>query len=404
MKKILSLLLFVTYMSNAQLSEHSIKLSDQAEISVVTCGPFHGEVYSAFGHSAFRVSDPTQGIDAIYNYGVFDYDQPNFYLNFALGKNKYMLGVQDYKRFRDVYIYYNRFIHEQSLDLNNFQKQKLFSYLEWNARPENQYYYYDYFYNNCATKIRDVVLTIFGDSVHFNTEYITTDYTIRELTDFYLKPQPWGDLGIDIGLGLPMDKKAAPLEYMFLHYVESGFDHATIKQNGSTGPLVKEKRTTYETRPEEIPRTIPHPLYVFSFVALFALVLTIRDFKRKKISTWFDMILFATVGLTGVLLLFLWFFTDHKASAKNFNLLWAVPTHLIAAVALMNSSAWLKRYFLCTAVLAIITLLSWPVLPQMLHYALIPLAATLGMRGFAQFYWRNKVGKLPVVDTHVQTY
>ncbi len=154
MKKILSLLLFVTYMSNAQLSEHSIKLSDQAEISVVTCGPFHGEVYSAFGHSAFRVSDPTQGIDAIYNYGVFDYDQPNFYLNFALGKNKYMLGVQDYKRFRDVYIYYNRFIHEQSLDLNNFQKQKLFSYLEWNARPENQYYYYDYFYNNCATKIK----------------------------------------------------------------------------------------------------------------------------------------------------------------------------------------------------------------------------------------------------------
>ena len=135
MKKILSLLFFVTYVSNAQLSEHSIKLSDQAEISVVTCGPFHGEVYSAFGHSAFRVSDPTQGIDAIYNYGVFDYDQPNFYLNFALGKNKYMLGVQDYNRFRDVYIYYNRFIHEQPLNLNTFQKQKLFSYLEWNADP-----------------------------------------------------------------------------------------------------------------------------------------------------------------------------------------------------------------------------------------------------------------------------
>ena len=230
--------------------------------------------------------------------------------------------------------------------------------------------------------------------MEFNTEHITTDYTIRELTDFYLKPQPWGDLGIDIGLGLPMDKKAAPLEYMFLpDYVESGFDHATIKYNGSTIPLVKEKRITYEARAQESQRTLPHPLYVFSFLALFALGLTLWDFKRKKISGWFDAILFATVGLTGVLLLFLWFFTDHKAAAKNFNLLWAVPTHLIAAIALVKSPRWLKKYFLCTAILAIVTLLSWPVLPQMLHYALIPLVATLGIRGFAQFYWRNKETK-----------
>ena len=391
MKRILAILLFATSIGNAQISEHPIKLSGQAVISVITCGPFQGEVYSAFGHSAFRVSDPALGIDAIYNYGVFDYDQPNFYLNFALGKNKYMLGLQDYNRFRDVYIYYNRFIHEQHLNLTDAQKQKLFTFLEWNARPENQYYYYDYFYDNCATKIRDVVVKTFGDSVHFNTDHITTDYTIRELTDIYLKQQPWGDLGIDIGLGLPMDKKAAPLEYMFLpDYVESGFDHATIKQNGLDVPLVKEKIITYESREEGPPKGPPHPLYVFGTLAFLALALSIWDFKRKKLSVWFDVLLFTAAGLTGLLLCFLWFFTDHRAAAKNFNLLWALPTHLIAVTAFFKQAKWLKGYFFLVAVIAAVTLVAWPILPQTLHYALIPLVVTLGIRALVQFYLRKK--------------
>ncbi len=391
MKRILTILLFVTSISNAQISKHPIKLSDQAEISLITCGPFQGEVYSAFGHSAFRVSDPALSIDAIYNYGVFDYDQPNFYLNFALGKNRYMLGLQDYNRFRDVYIYYNRFIHEQHLNLNTAQKQKLFTFLEWNARPENQYYYYDYFYDNCATKIRDVVVKTFGDSIHFNADHITTDYTIRELTDIYLKQQPWGDLGIDIGLGLPMDKKAAPLEYMFLpDYVESGFDNATIKQNGLDVPLVKEKIITYKSREEGPPKGPPHPIYVFGALAFLALALSIWDFKRKKLSVWFDVLLFTAAGLTGLLLCFLWFFTDHRAAAKNFNLLWALPTHLIAVIAFLKHAKWLKGYFFLVAIITGATLVAWPILPQMLHYALIPLVATLGMRAFVQFYVRKE--------------
>jgi hypothetical protein len=387
MKKIFSLFLFITSGSYAQLSERPIHLSEQAEISVVTCGPFQGELYSAFGHSAFRVADPALGFDVIYNYGIFDYDQPNFYLNFALGKNKYMCGLQDYNRFRDVYIYYNRFIHEQKLNLNQAQKQKLFSFLEWNARPENRDYYYDYFYDNCATKIRDVMLQNFGDSVRFNTGHITTDYSIRELTDMYLQQQPWGDLGIDIGLGLPMDKKAAPLEYMFLpDYVEAGYDHATIKRNGADEPLVKEKVVTYESREEEASWSLPHPLYVFIFIAVVALVLTIWDIRRNKLSTWFDSALFTTAGLIGILLLFLWFFTDHKAAANNFNLLWAFPAHIVAGVVVFKRRTWTKYYFLFALILSALTLLVWPILPQKLHYALIPVVITLAIRAFAQYY------------------
>ena len=132
-----------------------------------------------------------------------------------------------------------------------------------------------------------------GKDVIFDESHITTDYTIRELTDFYLKELPWGDLGIDIGLGLPMDKKAAPLEYMFLpDYVESAFDHASIVQNGSTVPLVKEKHITYEARAVEPTKSLPHPLYVSSFIALLSAGLASWDLKRKKASTWFDIFLF----------------------------------------------------------------------------------------------------------------
>jgi len=383
MKRVLALFLSVTSICYAQLSE-------QATISVLTCGAYQEEVFSAFGHSAFRIHDPVNNIDIACHYGIFDFNQPHFYLNFAKGYLYYKFGIEDYPRFESRYIYENRFIHEQILNLTEDQKQKLFQYFKWNSLPENQTYTYDYFYNNCSTKIRDVVKAALGDDVNFDESYVTTDYTIRELTDLYLKQQHWGDLGIDIGLGLPMDKKAAPLEYMFLpDYVESGFDHATIKHDGSVAPLVKEKLITYQSRDEEIPKGLPTPLVVFSSLAIVALALSVWDLKRKKLSSWFDAILFTSAGITGLLLCFLWFFTDHHAAAKNFNLLWALPTHIVAVIAFSRQPQWLKTYFLIVTILSVATLLFWPVLPQMLHYALIPLVAMLGIRSGIQFYLRR---------------
>jgi len=379
------ILLFAFIGANAQ------KLSDRATISVITCGPFQGELYSAFGHSAFRVYDPDQNIDAVFNYGVFDFDQPNFYLNFARGYLYYKLAAYDYQRFESSYIYYNRSIHDQELNLTSEQKQKLFDYLMWNRKPENENYRYDYFYNNCATKIRDVVVTALGKDVVFDGSYVKTDYTIRQLTDLYLKQQPWGDLGIDICLGLPMDKKASPYEYMFLpDYIESGFDHATIQQNGTVVPLVKAKVNVYDARPEEIAGGLPHPMYVFGAFALLCVAITAWDFKRGKPSTWLDSVLFIVTGLLGFLLFFLWFFTDHQAAAKNFNLLWALPTNLIAAVALFRRPEWLKKYFLGVTLVSALLLLTWPILPQQLHTSLIPIVVAILIRAFTQYkLWKK---------------
>ncbi|HEY0654952.1 MAG TPA: DUF4105 domain-containing protein [Chryseosolibacter sp.] len=389
MKKLTLLFLLVSTISFGQ-----IQLSDKAEISVLTLGPWQGQVYTAFGHSAFRVNDPANNIDAAYNYGVFNFDRPNFYLNFAKGHNYYMLGVSDYKRFEYAYIYFDRYIHEQKLNLSQRQKQRLFDYLEWNAKPENAEYLYDYFYDNCATKIPAVMQKVFGDTIRFDSSHIKTNYTIRELTDLYLTHQPWGDLGIDICLGLPMDKKATPYEYMFLpDYVEAGFNHATIRSNGIEEPLVKESTVLYESQHNTPPNTLVHPLLVFGIVFLIVGVVSYRDMKRRKVTQWLDIILFTIVGFVGVLLFVLWVATDHKAAAKNLNLLWALPTHVITIFAMLRNPKWLMNYFLVTAIIALLLLGMWPFLPQKLHYALIPLVMALGVRAFTQYIIRKEAVK-----------
>ena len=384
MKKYLTIL-FVLFFISIQAQT----LTERATISVVTFGPFQGELYSAFGHSGIRVYDPANGLDDLYNYGMFDFNQPNFYLNFARGNSFYKLGISDYPRYRDYYIYYNRYVHEQVLNLTPAQAQKVFDYLMWNALPENMSYRYDYFYDNCATRIPAVVLAALGDSVRFDGSYIKTNYSIRDLTDIYLSQQPWGDLGIDVCLGLPMDKKASPYEYMFLpDYVESGFDHATIKNAEGTASLVKEKVSIYESR-AEIVKGPPHPLYVFSVFAVITIALSVWDVKRKKTSTWFDVILFGIIGLAGLLLFCLWFLTDHNAAARNMNLLWALPTHLVVVFAFIKNPKWLTKYFLVVSIITALLLGFWFLLPQKLNIALVPLVVAILARNFTQFKIRS---------------
>lgn len=377
MKKVL-LLIFILLSSTAFAQ---MPLSDSAQISVITCGPYQGELYSAFGHSAIRVYDPASGRDLAFNYGVFDFDQPNFYLNFTRGHLLYKLGVYPYDLFRDHYISHNRFVHEQVLDLTQEQKQKVMDYLFWNAQPENVNYLYDYFYNNCATKIRDVFAAVFGDDVKFDGSYVTTNYTIRDLTEIYLQQQPWGDLGIDICLGLPMDKKISAYEYMFLpDYVESGFNHATLNGN----PIVKKTISVYESKPESESFSLFHPWIFFGLFLVITLMLTYLDWKKKRLTKLFDVIVFSVVGWLGLLLFILWVATNHRAAANNFNLLWAFPLHAVAAPMLFRAKyyGFLKKYFTVTGIVLIATLGLWFVIPQQLNVFLIPFVTALAIRAF----------------------
>lgn len=382
MTRLLLILFLCPYISPAQERlPLTPVLSSEGEISVITIGPWQGEVYSAFGHSAFRVYDPVRKIDDFYNYGVFDFDQPNFYLNFARGHLNYKLGVDPYPLYRDYYIRHNRYVHEQILNLDSVRKQAVFDYLYWNAQPENAYYFYDYFYNNCASKLRDIIKNKLGKDVAFDSTYITTDYTIRQLTDLYLVYQPWGDLGIDICLGLPMDKHASAYEYMFLpDYIESSFDHAVVQVNGTTAPLVKQKVSVYESTPEEPPVTFFHPWFVFSLFVVLTAMITWMNYVKRNTSRVFDTILFGTVGLVGILLTILWLATDHRAAARNMNLLWAMPLHVFILPFYWRKARFVPTYFKGIAILNVATLLLWPLLPQQLNVFLIPIIIALTVR------------------------
>ena len=380
MKNLIAVLSILLLLNLSGFSQKRI-LSENAEISVITMGPSQEELYSAFGHSGIRVYDSLSHFDVFFNYGVFDFNRPHFYLNFAKGNLNYMVDAYEYSDYFNYYVEHHRFVHKQILNLTSQQKQQIFDYLVWNIQPQNQHYFYDYFYNNCATKIRDVVKSVLKKEVDFDSTYIKTNYTIRNLTDLYLHQQPWGDLGIDICLGLPMDKKASPYEYMFLpDYIESSFDHATNAAIGQ--PLVKKKIIAYEPTPEKAPFHWYHPWIVFGILLALASFLTWSDWQRKKLSTWFDVALFLTIGLLGVLLLLLWTLTDHKAAANNFNLLWALPTNVIAAFALLKKERpkWLRTYFLVTTILAALLLGLWYFLPQALNAFLIPVVGVILLR------------------------
>lgn len=375
------------------------QLSEEGEIHIVTCGPYQGELYSAFGHSAIRVVDPQRRIDVIYNYGVFDFNQPNFYLNFTRGHLLYKLAVSSYQGFVDYYISEDRFVHEQVLDLNQQQKQAVFNFLQWNALPENSDYLYDYFYDNCATRVRDVFTELLGDSLMLDSTYAEEGFTIRQLCDMYLTQQPWGDLGIDLCLGLPMDKQMTTMEYMFLpDYLESGFAVAQVNNGGQWKPLVKERITTYV--PEGQVANVPlwRPATALWSLLLLTVLMTYMGYKKKRWRATWDLVLFSVLGLLGWLLTLLWFFTDHRAAAMNFNIIWAMPLHfpLVVLLYFVRKPA-LKGYMGIFAIYYLLVLLFWSIFPQDLPDSLIPLVILLLLRAGYIFQHLRTTKSIPDV-------
>lgn len=394
MKKLLAIFLFlVPFLVSAQL-----RLSPDAEIRILTCGPGQDELYSAFGHSAVRVYDPAKGLDILYNYGVFDFDQPNFYLNFTKGNLIYKLALTDYNRFVQSYVREGRYVHEQILNLNTAEAQAYFTFLQINALPQNTNYSYDYFYDNCATRIRDGLINSLGpQQLTFDTTYVTETNSIRDLCDTYLEQQPWGDLGIDLCLGLPMDKEATPFEHMFLpDYLEAALAKARLATGNGFKPLVKETIITYPGTQQNNTVAFTPSLFMW-LLLLVGIALSGWQWRHTKSLRWVDFSLFVTVGLIGSLLTVLWFFTNHEAARTNFNIMWALPLHLITALTFLNTKLRhiLTPYFLVLGFWHLIVVLVWFLLPQDLNAALFPLNLLLLLR-LALAYTMGKTKKASV--------
>ncbi|WP_372792914.1 DUF4105 domain-containing protein [Lutibacter sp.] len=360
------------------------QLTQKATISVVTCGPGN-ELYSTFGHSAFRVYDPNLGLDRIYNYGTFDFNAPNFYLNFAKGKLTYQLSTSTFSRFLREYQYENRWVKTQELAIDRNEAQLIFNFLENNAKPENKAYQYDFFYDNCSTKIEDVIKTVLKEKVHFNNSHINSNKTHRDLIADYTKNQKWAKFGIDLALGSVIDKKASKDDYKFLpDYIYEAFDNATITTQNSITALVKKRITILKERKLEEPFSLLIPFTTFLCLALLILFITYKNFKSNKRSKWLDFTLYFSTGLVGIVVLLLWFATSHTATYKNFNFLWAFAPNLIVAFLLLKSKlpTWLRFYNLFLITLLVMMIILWLLKIQVFNLALLPFIFALAVR-----YW-----------------
>lgn len=208
--------------------------------------------YDKFGHSAIRVQDKNSGLDIVFNYGIFDFNTPNFYSKFARGKLLYSLGLANFEDFYQYYKSEDRWITEQVLNLNIAQKREVFQLLVENAKPENKDYLYDFTYDNCATKIRDILSLALATDLKYNTEQEEKEKSFRQLIGEKLHSNTWGSLGIDLALGAEIDKKVSKWEYQFLpDYVLEANAEAKVKINLEWQPLVKETKKLYKQQDEK---------------------------------------------------------------------------------------------------------------------------------------------------------
>ena len=353
-------------------------LSESAQISVLTCGPGQ-ELYTAFGHSAFRVQDPEKGIDVVYNYGTFDFQAPNFYTNFARGKLIYTLSRQRFENFLYAYEYEKRWVKEQILDLNPEQKDELIIFLENNYRPENRDYQYDFLYDNCSTKMPDILREILGNQLEFGEDHLEKHYTFRELIRQNLKVNSWSSLGIDLALGSVIDKKATTYQHMFLPaYVMAQMENTNLNSK----PLVQRTRTILETHiPRQSPVFTITPLFWLSLLLVFTATITYIDVRNKTRSRRLDFFLFLSSGVAGCLLFFLWFFTDHNSTVNNLNLLWLFPLNLVAAFYVLSKNDppdFIRTYAIIVSVLVLLLCLLWILgIQQLSPLVLIPILTLL---------------------------
>jgi len=392
MKTILFAFVFLTLFGTSQ-SLRSEQLSETAEFSLITVTP-GDDLYSCFGHSAFLLQDTIREEFKMYNYGTFNFDDPDFYWNFVRGKLKYKLSVEDPRELVYGAKMENRAVIQQVLTLSQLQKQRLYDFLENNALPVNQYYHYDFFYDNCSSRLRDALVYACGDSVHFNLKPASEDKSFRGLIDPFLENKRYQDLGMDLGLGLPSDKIATPYQYMFLpDHLKNGFSSATVVVNGKEERLVFTESVVLPNTPD----TSTTPFYFKPWVAfvlffLVVLAITYSQHKRDKGGYWLDVILFGVTGIFGLVLIFLWFFTDHGVTVKNYNLIWANPLHLIAIPMLLMGKKLkkLSQYFLVSFFVIFFLLIFWNFVPQELNANIIPFLMAIGLRSMYIYYRIDK--------------
>ena len=315
-------LTFILSVVNATVGAQSMTNPDRIQISLLTCSPGK-EVWAQYGHTAIRYYDKESGEDLAINYGIFSLDQTYFIPRFVLGMTDYRMGVQPMDMFLAQYSYEGREVVEQVLNLSAEDKEVIYEALQENMKPENVVYRYNYFFDNCTTRARDMLVNhLHGKVVYPPAE---EDATFRSMIHKWNSKYEWSQFGEDLLLGVNADRKTTKSEQQFLpENLRSDFDKATYKGK----PLVKETNVLLDAETEVAEPAFPlSPLSIALIFAVISLVMMLFSYRRQQVYWAWDLALMFTSGLMGIIF-FVMIFSQHPCVSLNFILLFFNPLPL----------------------------------------------------------------------------
>lgn len=358
---------------------------DSLFVSLLTCAP-GADAYKLFGHTAIRVKgEGAKPFDYAFNYGMFNYQKKNFVYRFVRGETDYELGAEpaDYFFFR--YSKEGIQIDEQELNLTDEEKKLLYNLLVINYQPENRVYRYNFLYDNCTTRARDIIKdALLGRKLKYKSrgeKYEETSF--REILHRFTKGSPWTAFGIDMILGSEVDKKRSQMEQTFIPSVyEMEVGDAVLAADSTQMAFVKSERQYAPTGKFQPLAGFPMgPVTLFWIVFGIAVCLSVVDFIRRKATIWFDIVLLLAQGLAGCLIAFLFFFSEHPAVGSNWLVIAFNPLVLgmIPVVLMGKKSVKVSCEIVNMSALVFTLLLFWLPL-QWLHPAMLPLVLTLLIR------------------------
>lgn len=363
--------------------------TDSLRISLITCEP-GPDIYQVYGHSAIRVqSFGNRPFDMVFNYGTFYFDE-DFIGKFVKGETDYMLGVSHFDDFMYDYVERRSSVIEQELNLTPHQKADLCHMLIENAKPENCVYRYNFLYDNCATRPRDMVVALlraYKEEVDFKPAAQLP--TVRDVIRQYNANYSWTLLGMEIVLGCELDRKGDYGTLMFSPMIlRDAFNKAVISSDdGSLRPLVSQETTLYNSG--VIPVLPPTPWYMSPLLVgiiflLIATFITWHDKKKERVSRWFDSLLNVIFFAMSLLIYFLILFSSHPATTVNINALIFTPIAIIPATfSYFGKGVTIVRWYHCINILLVlIAILLGGIGVQQLHMVVYILAFISLMRSY----------------------
>ena len=377
MKKILFLLIFI--LSNSIFSGIYAISGDDTQISLLTVMPRPNEVHTVYGHTAVRITNHSEGIDDVYNYGTFDFNAPNFIYRFIKGETDYFLSTNPFRLFEYHYTARNSTVIEQVLDIPSKEKEEIINFLIINKQPKNREYRYNFCFDNCTTRPRDIIEKYCGGNLIYPES--EKNITLRNLIHECTAPYPWMNFGIDLIIGSGADSIISKRTELFLPIkLMEALDRAYVLDNRQQQrPIVSSKQTIIRSELSTPEKLWNSPMKIGIIMVIHCLVFAIIGYFRKKSFRFFFALMFLNAAIAGCVIAFVTLGSLHPCTSYNWNLLWLNPLCFIPVVGYFFKKTYrfIRWYHWSNFVLLSGILLGWHFIPQELNIACIPFIVCL---------------------------